>query len=892
MNKYKSTLNLPATTMPIHANLPGNEPGRFQAWDRADAYGRMRRGGKEPFILHDGPPYANGPIHMGHALNKLLKDFVVKWQYFQGRAVRFQPGWDCHGLPIEQKAREQNPNSQLLNLRYTCREYARTQVEIQREQFRNLGVVADWDSPYLTMDPKFEAAVYRAFLDLLEAGMLAERVKPVCWSYAEQTALAEAEVEYKDKTDKAIYVVFQAADRTFPYGLLVMTTTPWTLPANVAVALNPDIPYVVAHIKNYSKPVLMADEAYSVLQARGFPVMFKHVVLDAKGFEGWRLTHPIFPDRTVPVVLDTFVKADEGTGCVHIAPGHGEIDYRVGVKNGLPVIMPVDPSGIYTAEAGRYADMHVFDANKYIIQQLEVAGHLLWEEEITHSYPHCWRSGTPAIYRATKQWFLEIAKLRHKALDSLDDVGFFPEQSKNRMTAMLRDRPDWCISRQRVWGVPIALLRGHNGQVIWNSQGYEDLAKMFEVATTDIWGSPDVQSTLVSIAAEPCDKIQDTLDVWFDSGLSWLTLDGQADLYLEGADQHRGWFQSSLWLSLALTGKAPFKQVVTHGFVMDSQGRKMSKQEGNVTDPMDVAKRYGVEVIRYWVATTDYTRDVAIGEQILTVAAEGHRKLRNSMRFLIANLPNEKPEELKGELMPVDWWIVDKAIGVFTQVDEAFGRYEFWVGMHRLMEFVSSDLSGIWMNAAKDRLYCDLPGSYCRMSAVKAATLVLENMIGLVAPIFTYTADEVLGHCPAWVRPDVADIFDWQRKPLQAPPRYEHYVYIDEVFWKEALVSFHREFDRLKTEGKVRDTLEVVLEATNVQYFAGAEDWFVVSNVFSFPSDCLALAEFQVQDRMFRIVKSQYEKCARCWKRRAGEFGGTSDLCRRCNKALEKKEDS
>lgn len=889
---YKHTLLLPTTSMPIHANLPGHEATRFAAWDRADAYGRMRRSGQKPFVLHDGPPYANGPIHMGHALNKLLKDFVVKWHYFQGQAVRFQPGWDCHGLPIEQKAREKRPNSQLINLRSTCREYALSQVEEQRNQFKALGIMADWDMPYLTMDPSFEAGIYRAFLSLYENGLLSERVKPVYWSWKEQTALAEAEVEYKDRTDKAIYVLFESADNTFPAGLLVMTTTPWTLPANVAVAINPDIPYCVARLNNYEKPVLMADAAYDALQARGCPILhLKQTVLDPKEFDGWKLKHPIWPQFSVPVILDHFVKADEGTGCVHIAPGHGDIDYQVALKNDLEVVMPVGPDGCYTSEATGYEGVHVFEANKLIPDMLHMNGRLLWEENVTHSYPHCWRSGTPAIYRATKQWFLDLDKLRPQALESLEKVKFTPETAKNRLMAMVRDRPDWCISRQRAWGVPIAILRRHpDGPVIWNKEGYEELARLFDVDTTDIWTDAlqdPMQEILDDIADHtPYDCVEGTLDVWFDSGLSWLTLAGhQADLYLEGNDQHRGWFQSSLWLSLALAGQAPYKQVLTHGFVVDSHGRKMSKRDGNVTDPLAVAKRHGVEVMRYWVATTDYTKDVPVSEQILTVAAEGHRKLRNTMRFLVANLPVEEPEELDGPQMPVDLWITEKAMQVFAKVDEDFGKYQFWVGMHRLMDFVISDVSGVWMNAAKDRFYCDMLSDYRRLSAVHTARTLLAGLISVVAPIFTYTADEVLGYVPAWFKKNVGDIFDWQKKPFQ--PADEKCCF-DEPFWKEALSSFHGYFDRLKNEGKIKDTLEVVIEG-DIPFFAGAENWFVVSDVCDGHSQRDALAEYTVQKNTFRIVRSDYEKCARCWKRLAGEPGGNPDLCARCTKVMDKK---
>lgn len=895
MGSHKDTLLLPQTSLPIKADLPVNEPARYESWWAGKVYERMKRDGSDPFILHDGPPYANGGIHIGHALNKILKDFAVKFQFFNGRAVEFVPGWDCHGLPIEQKAKQLYPDCQKVphNLRRACRQYAQEQIEGQRKQFKSLGVVADWDNPYMTMEKGFESMLYRRLCELQQKGLLVQRDKPVYWSWAEQTALAEAEVEYQDKTDTAIYVVFPVSEPTFPGGFLVWTTTPWTLPANVAVALNPEMEYVAVKVKDYNWPVVVALNLLPQLKEKDELIEDRrgHGTFKGKEFEGWKLKHPIYKDKVVPVVMADFVTDQTGTGCVHIAPGHGEDDFKIGQKYGLPMVMPVGPDGFYTE--GKYQSLHVFDANRTIPDDLKEAGLLVRKEEYKHSYPFCWRSNTPIIFRATKQVFLDLDKVREAVLKEVEGVVFFPESSKNRMKPMLQGRADWCLSRQRVWGVPIAFLRNkQTGELATHPMVVDHTQRILADKGIDVWSldhynvekfNPFLMGGLDSTYWE---KVPDILDVWFDSGLTWDTLNGrQADLYLEGNDQHRGWFQSSLWLSVALTGRAPYKKVITHGFIVDAKGEKMSKQKGNVVDPNDVVNKYGAEVLRYWVASSDYTKDATVGEEILKRAAEGHKKLRNTFRFLLGNLQVE-PQPLQGELMPLDRWILDRAKPVFDEVHKYFGEYEYYKGLHRLTEFVNGDLNSVYFNAVKDRLYCEDRRGHLRNSCVCTLTVLLESMLGLVAPLFTYTADEVFSHAPEWFKKGRKDIFDVKYEPMKELPRYDFVQYLDDEYWKEALDKFHVQFDRLKTEGKVRDTLEVNIEfkrdmkPPKRHFFAKAEDWFVVSGVTGMMTDREALAEFTVGEDVYRIVRSPHEKCERCWKR-------NGKLCHRCQKVLD-----
>jgi isoleucyl-tRNA synthetase len=942
---FKETLKLPKTDMPIKANLPASEPEVYALWNNGGVYRRMRRQRHHDpdFVLHDGPPYANGSIHIGHAMNKILKDFIVKQHYFSGQSVEFVPGWDCHGLPIEKKARDVSDDR--VTTRRKCREYAQQQLDIQREEFKTLGVIADWDHPYTTMAPQNESRIFDALRQLAADHLLFQRQKPVYWSWAEQTALAEAEIEYKDREDDAVYVAFEIKldsslwnkiipdehDMWTAYrngeskaALLVWTTTPWTLPSNAAVAIHPDEEYVACwcsvevNVLNHPHGALplplvfMAKKRFDAMVEKGIAKDVFATVMGSELADGvTQCVKPLAHNMNVPVICEDFVDMHTGTGCVHIAPGHGVIDYQVGQKHNLPVYQPVDERGNWTQEVyvalgrqhtpmpgGIIDGQHVLKfGNEFVIESLRNYGNLLLKEKITHSYPHCWRSGTPVIFRATDQWYVDLEPLRPAAIDAVENTTFVPEVAKNRLMAMVKDREDWCISRQRAWGVPIAFLRHKKTGRAWF---FEDILAATSAQIhndTERWWELPVESFLpehYKYKPDDFEKVEDILDVWFDSGLSWSFIDSlttrPADVYCEGSDQHRGWFQSSLWLGLAISKEAPFKKIISHGFVVDEKGEKMAKSKGNVVSPETVLKQYGAEVLRYWVATTDYTREMRLSDPILKRCSEGYRKLRNTLRYLVANLDSERNLSLRTkahdtvrqeDLMPIDFWILSKASEVFGDIHRLYAEYDFCRGTHMLNDFIHAELSGIWMSAAKDRLYCGNRKE--RNSAQYTVFQLLRSMLGLVAPLFTYTAAEVLGHCPYWfvldvigLQPKSPDIFDLVYQPLQVVASTPHVLADDIDYWQEALDSFNVAFDLLKKDKKVSDKLDVFVESNGKTFF-GVEDWFGVSK-YQPSTQQEALTTFDVQGDQFKIVLSSQAKCQRCWKRTVE----TRELCSRC----------
>lgn len=893
---YKDTLHLPKTDFPMRAKLPEREPLRYKAWDDNKVHEKMRKNwhqGGVNFILHDGPPYANGRIHIGHALNKILKDFVVKFNYFSGMNVEFVPGWDCHGLPIEQKVRG-TVEEKLL--RESCRKYASQQIDLQKEDFKALGIVADWDGHYATMHFWYESEIFACLCELAKKGLLVEREKPVHWSWAEKTALAEAEINYKDKKDTSIYAFFPFSLKTqmdrfrnFPIsGMAVWTTTPWTLPANVAVAINPSEKYVLAQRPSSKSCVLMAQSLHALFVEKGFASEKIEATYDATDLQGSLLLNPLNQELKSRIILGDFVSTETGSGCVHIAPGHGETDYQIGLKHHLPMVMPVDEGGYFTNEVKRLcpqvniAGYHVFKANPVIVDFLEERECLIGKEEITHSYPYCWRSDTPVIFRATKQFFIDVPQIREKALKALEDVKFVPEHSRDRLEKMVRERPDWCISRQREWGVPIAFFRNKGtGELLLDNEVLEHIQNIFFNFGTDCWWTGENTYFLPAKYHSQADqfvKVTDILDVWFDSGISWVVNGGQkADVYLEGHDQHRGWFQSSLLLSVALEGDAPYKKVITHGFVVDKNGEKQAKSKGNVVSPNEVIKKYGAEVLRYWVATSSYHKDLRLSDEILKGSVEGYKKIRNTFKFLLSVLPDEEPKYQDCEQL--DRWICVKASKVFKEVHIAFKESDFCRGMSLLNQYIREDLSGIYMSAVKDRLYCDAKNSRRRETALLTMSRILKSLLGLLAPILTYTVDEVLDYVPTWFFE--GDVFD-----LPYIPPHAGYFQFYEDYWKAALNGFHEKFDELKSNGTVKDTLEVVLCTAGAKHdpFTDSEDWFVVSDMSDKKYiECDELASFQVGEDTYRIVKSPYEKCPRCWKWLRGL---DDELCTRCQNAL------
>ncbi len=915
---YKETLLLPKTEFPMRGNLVQNEPKRYTSWDAAKVYDKMKknREGAKSFTLHDGPPYANGHTHIGHALNKILKDIIVKHHYFNGKSVRFTPGWDCHGLPIEQQVEKKLGGKQkkeqlsTAEVRQLCREHAAEFVDIQRDEFKKLGVIADWEHPYLTMDYRFEANIYRTLCDVAKKGLLIERSKPVYWSWAERTALAEAEVEYEEKESHSIFVAFELSEESkVRLGIegkaapVIWTTTPWTLPANTGISMNPDETYV-----RTADGYIVAAPLYEALLAQGVVTGAIVQSFKATQFDKLYAVNPL-NGRPSQIVLGEHVLMDNGTGCVHTAPGHGEDDYRVGLKYNLDVIMPVDETGCYDATVVRekllpdpesFVGMHIFKANEPILELLGES--LLKVSKMTHSYPHCWRSHTPLIFRATKQWFIAVdgtpegaeKTLREIALDAVEQTTFYPESGRKRLNAMVANRPDWCISRQRDWGVPIAFFRVKaTGEVVLDEKVLNFVAMVFEMKGSDAWYSMPIEELLYpgcSYKAEELEKVGDILDVWFDSGSTWNAVmksrnyDAGAypvDLYLEGSDQHRGWFQSSLFLSAAVQHQAPYKAILTHGFTVDAKGEKMSKSKGNVVAPEKVLGQYGSEILRLWVAMSDYQSDLKISDEILKQTAEQYRKLRNTFRFLLANIDDLEvilPYEKLGVL---DQWIVAKAQLVFGDVHKLFGQYNFVQGMSQLNNFIVNELSGIYLDITKDRLYCDGMNDPHRRASQSAMAMITKSLMVLVAPILTYTADEIVEYAPAVIKGGAENIFDMHYVPVDAVASL-----FKEPYMVRAREGFFEIVDTLKKEKKVKSTLELVI-ATDSPIVSAldaveAEDWFVVSGIGTAPVENV-LGSFTVDEDTFTIGYATAAKCPRCWKFHAAS---ETECCPRCAEVL------
>ena len=767
----------------MRANLPQNEPKQVEKWEREQIYLQMLQanGGKQRFILHDGPPYANGNIHIGHALNKILKDIIVKYKAMSGHVAPYVPGWDCHGLPIELQVEKNVGRAKKLQMskveiRRLCKEYAEKYISIQREEFKRLGVLGDWGRPYRTLDTSYEAQEIRELGKFVASGALYRQKKPVYWCASCVTALAEAEVEYEDHTSPSIYVKFRVSDPKGKFApdagrgtyFVIWTTTPWTLPANQAIAVHPK--FIYRHVKTPQGELILNQELIpNVMKAVGFEPKDYEVAAGAwtgLELEGIVCRHP-WMDRDSKVILGEFVTQDQGTGSVHIAPGHGQEDYEVGIRYGLEVMAPVDREGKFTAEAGDLQGDSVFKADQRIIQKLKESGALLKEERLSHSYPHCWRCKNPVIFRATEQWFISMEKkeLRGAALRAIDQVRWIPPWGKDRIRGMLEARPDWCISRQRSWGVPIpAVYCKECNEVILSQELCEHVAAVFETDGSDAWYTREpMQLVPPNLTCPRCggrdfSREEDILDVWFDSGISHAAvverdprLGGVADMYLEGSDQHRGWFHTSLLTSVATRGRAPYESVLTHGFTLDGKGRKMSKSLGNTVAPQETMKKFGAEILRLWVSAEDYREDVRISDEILNRLVEAYRRLRNTARFLISNLYDFDPEEDavdKQELDELDRWILHRTQDVLKRCREAYDKYEFHVVYHTLNNFCSVDLSALYLDIVKDRLYCEGAKSKKRRAAQSTLYRILEVLVHLMAPILSFTAEEIWGYVP------------------------------------------------------------------------------------------------------------------------------------------------
>lgn len=921
---YKDTLLLPQTTFAMRADLASHEQKRFDKWFKDNyAYGKMKKlrtNATKSFTLHDGPPYANGHIHLGHALNKILKETIIKTHFFSGEAVRFTPGWDCHGLPIEQqveiKLGDKKKSVSKKDIRALCREHAREFIDIQRAEFKDLGIIADWDKPYITMDYAFEAAIYRVLCEIAKKGLLVQRSKPVFWSWAAKTALAEAEVEYEDKEDYSIFVAFDLSEEAFKalnlgaLGLkkaaaVIWTTTPWTLPANQAISLNPNEIYALT-----TEGLIFAKPLLESLTQKGLTKGEILKEFKAGELENLNAVNPL-NSRPSRFILGEHVLMDGGTGLVHTAPGHGEDDYYVCLKYGIEVLMPVDDGGLYDSTLrekrlmpanllDEFIGLHIFKANERILELLNE--HLLMSSKFTHSYPFCWRTHKPVIFRATKQYFISMDEeilngqsLRARALSEIEKTKFYPASGIKRIGSMVQNRPDWCISRQRNWGVPIAFLKDKNsGELILDESLLKRIASLFEAHGADIWSELSIAEILgenSQFKPENLEKIEDILDVWFDSGSTWAAVlkSGRYDagaypasMYLEGSDQHRGWFQSSLMLSTAANLQAPYKSILTHGFTIDEKGQKMSKSLGNVIAPQEIAKSYGAEILRLWIMLSDFSSDLKISQNILKQVAEQYRKIRNTIRFLLANT-NDLERLNSSHFQMLDLWILARATSTFSAVKSAFKAYEYAKGFNALLNFLINDLSGIYLDVSKDRLYCEAKTAPKRVAAQSAMALIAKELLATLAPVLTYSVDEALEHANALIKENAVDVFDLEFKDF-LNFKFDK----DEALLLEARGKFLELIDNLKKEKHIKSTLELVLETDSNELLNydknELEDWFLISSFDSLSQKGEALAEFSVKNARFKILKTSLHKCPRCWKFKALSENA---LCARCENVLK-----
>jgi isoleucyl-tRNA synthetase len=779
---YKKTLNLPKTGFPMKANLAGREPHQLDAWEKMGLYGRIREEsqGRPTFILHDGPPYANGHIHIGTAMNKILKDIIIRSRQMAGFDAPYVPGWDCHGLPIEHNVDKELGSKKKemtqAQVRRQCRRYAEKFIDIQRDEFKRLGVMGEWETPYLTMNYRYEAIIAKECCKFALNGSLFRSKKPIHWCCSCNTALAEAEIEYHDETSPSVYVRFAFKDDPGEISpdltgrnvnVVIWTTTPWTLPANLAIALHPDFVYAAVEIGDGQVLILardLVDDCMKIFGIRDYRILAE---IKAQDLEKKRCRHPFY-DRDSLIILGNHVTLEAGTGCVHTAPGHGREDYDVGLEYGLDAYSPVNANGVFTEDVDLFAGQFVFKANDHINQTLTDKGVLLAKEEIGHSYPHCWRCKRPVIFRATPQWFISMEKtgLRKKSLEEIDRVKWVPHWGRERIFGMIENRPDWCVSRQRAWGVPITVFICEACDTVhMDEAAMNHIFEQFDAHGADVWFEKDTAELLPEGAAcKQCGsssfvKENDILDVWFDSGVSHAAvleerdyLTWPADLYLEGSDQHRGWFHSALLTAVGTRGAAPFNSVLTHGFVVDAEGKKMSKSIGNVVAPKTVINKYGAEILRMWVSASDYRDDVRISDGILKQLSDAYRRIRNTCRFLLGNLNDFSPESdrVPCDQMPeIDRFALHKLQEVLARVLKAYDAYEFHVIYHRLYNYCTVDLSSFYLDILKDRLYTSPPDSVARRSAQTAMYAILDAVTRIMAPIMPFTAEEIWKHMPA-----------------------------------------------------------------------------------------------------------------------------------------------
>ena len=925
---YKATLNLPATDFPMRGNLANREPEMLKQWQESGLYQKIREvsDGRPTFVLHDGPPYANGDIHIGHAVNKILKDIIVKSHTIDGFDARYVPGWDCHGLPIElmveKKIGKAGNKVDAKTFREKCREYATKQVNGQRDDFIRLGVLGDWDKPYLTMDYKFEADIVRSLGKIIDKGHLHQGSKPVHWCLDCGSALAEAEVEYQDKESPAIDVMFTAVNNSDfetafnctegdgDIAVVIWTTTPWTLPANQAVAVHPEFTYDLIQVTTERGPIRLVLEntlAENALSRYGIENSKHLASCQGQALENLLVKHPFY-DKQVPVILGDHVTTETGTGAVHTAPGHGQDDFVVGNRYGLEVYNPVGGNGVFLADTELFAGKHVNKVNPEIIEVLEQNHVLLNHVKMQHSYPCCWRHKTPIIFRATPQWFIsmEQAGLRELANKAIKETTWLPDWGQARIESMVNNRPDWCISRQRTWGVPIPLfVHKETGELHADTQKLiEQVAQKIEQQGIEAWFSLEA-SELLGADADSYDKTTDTLDVWFDSGVTHACVLNQrdklpfpADLYLEGSDQHRGWFQSSLLTSVAINGVAPYKKVLTHGFTVDAKGKKMSKSLGNVMSPQKVVGTLGADILRLWVASSDYSNEMTVSDEILKRSADSYRRIRNTARFLLANLNGFDPATDKlenSELLSLDRWAIAKSLELQNEIIAAYKEFNFHVIHHKLQHFCTVDLGSFYLDIIKDRQYTTQSNSIARRSAQTALYHISEAICRWVAPILTFTADELWKAMPG-ERSESVLLESWYSE-LTALDSDET---MDMTFWQNILEirsAVSKELETLRADKTIGSSLdaEVTLYVSDKLQTSLAslkeELRFVlitseasVENIDNADNGCV---EAELSDGTTIKIKasaSNNEKCVRCWHHRedVGSNDEHPELCGRC----------
>lgn len=926
MVDYGKTLNLPQTSFPMRANLPTKEVEIQKQWEEMDVYRLVQeaRADAPKYILHDGPPYANGNIHIGTAMNKILKDIVVKFKTMQGYNAPYVPGWDTHGLPIEHavakklgsKRREISP----VELREMCAASALTWLDVQRTAFRRLGVRGDWDNPYVTLLPEYEAKQLEVFAAMVEKGLVYKGLRPVHWCPTCETALAEAEIEYHDKQSDSIYVRFELVEDPKgvfagfekPIYFVIWTTTPWTLPANVAIALNRDFEYVLVDAGDHLL-VMAKDLAEEVCQTVGLAEAEQGATFMGSELEGMVCQHPFLPERRSLVILGDHVTLDAGTGCVHTAPGHGHEDFEVGMQYELPVINPVNDRGVFTEEAGPFAGMYYEKANKEIIATLLERGALLNAGRIGHQFPHCWRCKQPVMFRTTEQWFVSVDSIRDQALQEIEKVDWIPKWGEERIANMVRDRGDWCISRQRAWGVPIPVFYCKQcGKELINRETIKRVQALFAEAGSNAWFTTPVEeilppgTTCAECGHTEFEKEKDIMDVWFDSGSSHVSvlephdeLRWPADLYLEGSDQHRGWFQSSLWTGVAARGSAPYKAVLTHGFVLDGEGRKMSKSLGNVIDPADVCKQFGADILRLWVASVDFKNDVRISNDLLKQMSEVYRKIRNTARYMISNLYDFDPATDQvpyDQLTELDRWALMRLNRLVERVTAAYEDFDLHVFYHAVHNFCAVDMSAFYLDVIKDRVYASLPTSQERRAAQTVMWEALHTLVRLIAPVLTHTAEEIWQAMPGTDSVATVQLADWPQA------KAEYYDAQLEARWEKILTvrdEVAKVLEQARREKMIRSSLDARVELCPSAEWRDfveelASQWpmlLIVSQVEILAAGQTGEGAVEAEDLpgfMVRVTPAAGEKCERCWNysEAAARDEEEHAICARCAAVL------